>query len=542
MLCMAIRLYFDKVNDYRRYYLIKRSKPILFTLSKLLTFIFLILLLLIPMLIISSSLTLADDPVQTSDAAKAPVHPWFEPQTMVQVYTDLSDTDWHTIPYASVLWGVEFFFEERLYHIDADGWVRVNNRVIADAASLAEANRPYDPDNWRFVTPEDLVRFIDQENYHVRHGLADTVTGGNRFWFQGILYQVTPDPTDSAFVFVEVTDYVLSEDKQMMRLETWLLLHSHPSDPMLGSPVSHLPSNGLLGSPVSRPPSNGLLDSGQVASSGSSLTDFDFAGKRLENFGLLDFEGRYYSPLLGRFISPDPIVPNYSNPQALNRYSYAYNNPLKYTDPSGHCGVLAGSGNAGVPLREMCLMAGAAAVAGSAWLGTNQFDLDVDLDVKLNWPSSGGDELEIGNVMVFPRDFGFQDAGDYPTITLDTPEIPLILPFPSNPPDILDEDVGVSSSVSPELTQPYFTSITANKPIIPLGRASTGRTTPKTLSEQLAMEEVMSNPQGIQLSVPITDPRWSESGWTKWAQNVNGVEIHYLYNQETGEYDDFKFK
>ena len=41
--------------------------------------------------------------------------------------------------------------------------------------------------------------------------------------------------------------------------------------------------------------------------------------------------------MLGRFLSPDPIVPNPANPQSLNRYSYVYNNPYRYTDPSGHC-------------------------------------------------------------------------------------------------------------------------------------------------------------------------------------------------------------
>lgn len=30
------------------------------------------------------------------------------------------------------------------------------------------------------------------------------------------------------------------------------------------------------------------------------------------------------------------MVQNYANPQTLNRYSYCVNNPLKYTDPSGH--------------------------------------------------------------------------------------------------------------------------------------------------------------------------------------------------------------
>jgi hypothetical protein len=32
-------------------------------------------------------------------------------------------------------------------------------------------------------------------------------------------------------------------------------------------------------------------------------------------------------------------VPNPANPQSLNRYSYCLNNPLRYTDPSGHDGI-----------------------------------------------------------------------------------------------------------------------------------------------------------------------------------------------------------
>ena len=37
-----------------------------------------------------------------------------------------------------------------------------------------------------------------------------------------------------------------------------------------------------------------------------------------------------------RFIQPDTIVPGASNTQTLNRYSYVLNNPMKYTDPTGH--------------------------------------------------------------------------------------------------------------------------------------------------------------------------------------------------------------
>ena len=57
-------------------------------------------------------------------------------------------------------------------------------------------------------------------------------------------------------------------------------------------------------------------------------------------FGLIDMNGRFYDPLLGRFLSPDPYVQAPENPQNYNRYSYCLNNPLKYTDPSGESAIL----------------------------------------------------------------------------------------------------------------------------------------------------------------------------------------------------------
>jgi len=36
------------------------------------------------------------------------------------------------------------------------------------------------------------------------------------------------------------------------------------------------------------------------------------------------------------------VVPEPGNPQALNRYAYALNNPLRYTDPTGHDVMLVG--------------------------------------------------------------------------------------------------------------------------------------------------------------------------------------------------------
>jgi RHS repeat-associated protein len=66
-------------------------------------------------------------------------------------------------------------------------------------------------------------------------------------------------------------------------------------------------------------------------------TDFTFTGQRAERgFALMDYNARYYDPGLGRFVSADTVVPEAGNPQALNRFSYAMGNPLRYTDPTGH--------------------------------------------------------------------------------------------------------------------------------------------------------------------------------------------------------------
>ena len=86
--------------------------------------------------------------------------------------------------------------------------------------------------------------------------------------------------------------------------------------------------------------------------------------------------------MLGRFVQPDTIVPEPGNPQDLNRYTYAGNNPLIYTDPSGHC--------------PWCITIGAGAlIGGGISYGTqvaaniSQNGLNVQAFTDENWASVG---------------------------------------------------------------------------------------------------------------------------------------------------------
>ena len=70
----------------------------------------------------------------------------------------------------------------------------------------------------------------------------------------------------------------------------------------------------------------------------ASTSRLAFTGhEQLDHLDLVHMNGRVYQPLLGRFISADPFVQDPFNSQSLNRYSYVFNNPLTFTDPSGFC-------------------------------------------------------------------------------------------------------------------------------------------------------------------------------------------------------------
>jgi RHS repeat-associated protein len=73
------------------------------------------------------------------------------------------------------------------------------------------------------------------------------------------------------------------------------------------------------------------------AHTGSTTSTYKFTDQELDaENGLYNYDARFYDPVIGRFISPDSMIPQPYNPQSLNRYSYCNNNPLIYTDPSGH--------------------------------------------------------------------------------------------------------------------------------------------------------------------------------------------------------------
>jgi RHS repeat-associated protein len=73
----------------------------------------------------------------------------------------------------------------------------------------------------------------------------------------------------------------------------------------------------------------------QGAGASLATTTRGFTGhEHFDAIGLVHMNGRVYDPAIGRFVQSDPLVD--AGIQGLNRYSYVLNNPLSFTDPTGH--------------------------------------------------------------------------------------------------------------------------------------------------------------------------------------------------------------
>jgi|GEM_PF-507278 len=108
---------------------------------------------------------------------------------------------------------------------------------------------------------------------------------------------------------------------------------------------------------------------------GLTLLDRGYTGhEHIQGIGIINMNGRIYDPKLHRFLSPDNYVQDPYNTQNYNRYGYCWNNPLKFTDPSGEVvwfvPVIFAAVNVGVDLLVHDGKMNFGQIAMSAGIGT----------------------------------------------------------------------------------------------------------------------------------------------------------------------------
>jgi RHS repeat-associated protein len=244
-----------------------------------------------------------------------------------------------------------------------------------------------------------------------------------------------------------------------------------------------------------------------------------FTGKERDPESNLDYFGaRYYSGAMGRFTSVDPenAGAHAPDPQSWNAYTYALNQPGRYTDPTGRdpadCYSEPGGSVVCYSPERVDVVAPPLPEAGD-W---HEADGPSDLDRSSTITQVADLANNVNMFTLFFMNLPLLEHGPSPSGSGGRQAMPEVAAL---------EELAVGRSAA--------------------SLASTGRTTATSLAEQLAMQQAKSNPAAgsvIPLRGGMKDPRWPASGgWVKMRQNVNGVEIHYLRNTRTSETLDFKF-
>ena len=121
--------------------------------------------------------------------------------------------------------------------------------------------------------------------------------------------------------------------RQVIPGETNNLLHLHSDHLGSNSVMSYSSSGGMVAGSRTRY----LPFGGYRTTPSQTFTDHGYTSQRHnDDLGLIYYNARYYLPGVGRFVSADSIVPDATNPQSFNRYTYVLNNPIALIDPSGH--------------------------------------------------------------------------------------------------------------------------------------------------------------------------------------------------------------
>jgi RHS repeat-associated protein len=95
----------------------------------------------------------------------------------------------------------------------------------------------------------------------------------------------------------------------------------------LGSTIALMDSSGTVQTSYTYDPYGGTSVTGTA-----NGNEFQYTGRENEGNGLYYYRARYYSPLLGRFTSEDPLGFRGSGP---NVYAYSHGSPTNLADPYG---------------------------------------------------------------------------------------------------------------------------------------------------------------------------------------------------------------
>lgn len=136
--------------------------------------------------------------------------------------------------------------------------------------------------------------------------------------------------------YVRVVNASGSFDTEYVYMNNQMVAQINPDGSKYFIAADHLGSSSVILNESGNVIENSSYDPFGNILSGGEETRYDYTGQEYDSImGDYDYNARRYNPEQGQFSSPDKIISNAYNPQMLNAYAYALNNPFIYIDPDG---------------------------------------------------------------------------------------------------------------------------------------------------------------------------------------------------------------
>ncbi|ACL02564.1 YD repeat protein [Desulfatibacillum aliphaticivorans] len=214
------------------------------------------------------------------------------------------------------------------YSYDANGNITACPKLEGAGSISATLAIAYNVDNM----PSQVVKSVSGQPdvttnfYYDGNGarVRKEVVGESTTFYAGSLYEVKNGVA---------TKYIFGADRRIAKITDGEGIQYFSKDHLGSSTVVTDDSGAVVEQADYRPFGEDRFYTGTVA----KPTPYKYTDQELdESTGLYNYDARHYDPAIGRFISPDSLIPNLYDPQQLNPYAYCRNNPLIYVDPTGH--------------------------------------------------------------------------------------------------------------------------------------------------------------------------------------------------------------
>lgn len=187
--------------------------------------------------------------------------------------------------------------------------------------------------NWSIIAPQDQLQNATIDPTGVFIGKAP---GTFKVEARSIAF---PEIADSTNVIVEVKtfepkwkrDIVYLGGMEVAEIDANGAVHTTLTD-HLGTPRLVVGMNGVVESVQKYLPFGQLMEMQGAVTTSKGFTNHE----QTDPSGLIYMQARFYAPMYGRFLSPDPARDqHFEETQSWNIYSYVRNNPTMQVDPTG---------------------------------------------------------------------------------------------------------------------------------------------------------------------------------------------------------------